>query len=102
MRSKINLNKSINLKNNSNMKILRYIFPVTTAIAAGLIYRYLTTTQSGKMTRDRIMEGVDKAKQAIGDAANKKVEEAKKSVSNTMESVHNKGKESINNPGVNH
>lgn len=78
------------------MKSLKYIFSITIAIAAGLAYGYLTAPRSGKRTRARLMDELDDAKHTVGDAANKKMEEAKKVIYKTIKTQQNKGKEAIN------
>lgn len=77
------------------MKNLKYIFSIAIAASAGLAIGYLTAPRSGKRTRAKLMDEFDDAKHALEDAANKKLNEAKKALSQTIEAQQSNGKEAI-------
>ncbi len=71
---------------------LKTIASFTIGAAAGLLAGYLTAPNSGKKTRKKIVNELDKSKNALEEAASQKLNEAKDLLSETVNSQLRKGK----------
>jgi len=78
------------------MKTVKYLLTIGLAIGTGIGIGFLTAPRSGKRTRARIMDEFDETKEALEDAASKKLKEAKKLLSETVDEAKEDGLKAIN------
>lgn len=78
------------------MKTIKYLLTIGLAVGTGMAIGILTAPRSGKKTRARIMDEIDETKEALEDAAAKKLKEAKKQINKSVEKQLSNGKEAIN------